>query len=76
MSASLKSLGIDRLSVEERITLVEEIWDSIALDSAALRLTDAQRAELDRRLAEHEANPDDVVPWEDVKASIGQLLRR
>ena len=76
MSASLKSLGIDRLSVEERITLVEEIWDSIALDSAALPLTDAQRAELDRRLAEHEANPDDVVPWEDVKASIGQLLRR
>lgn len=76
MSASLKSLGIDRLSVEERITLVEEIWDSIALDSAALPLTDAQRAELDRRLAEHEANPDDVVPWEDVKASIGQLLRK
>jgi putative addiction module component (TIGR02574 family) len=76
MSASLKSLGIDRLSVEERITLVEEIWDSIALDSAALPLTDAQRAELDRRLAEHEANPDDVVPWEDVKTSIGQLLRK
>jgi putative addiction module component (TIGR02574 family) len=76
MSASLKSLGIDRLSVEERITLVEEIWDSIALDSATLPLTDAQRAELDRRLAEHEANPDDVVPWADVKASIGQLLRK
>ena len=76
MSASLKSLGIDRLSVEERITLVEEIWDSIALDSAALPLTDAQRAELDRRLTEHEANPDDVVPRADVKASIGQLLRK
>ena len=64
MAAFLKSLGIDRLPVEERLALVEDIWDSIAADSAALPLTDAQRAELDRRLAEHEANPDDVVPWE------------
>jgi putative addiction module component (TIGR02574 family) len=64
MSASLKSLGIDRLPVEERLSLVEDIWDSIAADSAALPLTDAQRVELDRRLAEHEADPGDVVPWD------------
>lgn len=31
-------------------------------------VTDAQKAELDRRLADHEANPDDVVPWSEVKA--------
>lgn len=76
MSASLKSLGIDRLSVEERLALVEELWDSIAKESAALPLTDAQRTELDRRLAEHEAHPDDVVSWEDVKASITARLKR
>lgn len=76
MSVSLKSLGIDRLSVEERLALVEELWDSIADSSADLPLTDAQRAELDRRLTEHEANPDDVVPWEDIKASIGGRLKR
>ena len=76
MSASLKSLGIDRLSVEERLTLVEELWDSIAEDSAAVPVTDAQRAELDRRLAEHEAHPDEVVSWEDVKASIAARLKR
>ncbi|MGH8615632.1 MAG: addiction module protein [Gammaproteobacteria bacterium] len=56
--------------MEERLALVEELWDSIAADSAAIPLTDAQRAELDRRLADHEATPDDVVPWEEVKASI------
>ena len=76
MNASLKSLGIDQLSVEERLTLVEELWDSIAEDSAAVPLTDAQRAELDRRLADHEAHPDDVVSWDDVKASIGARLKR
>ena len=76
MRASLKSLGIDRLSVEERLTLVEDLWDSIAEDSTAVPVTDAQRAELDRRLAEHEARPDDVVPWEEVKATITTRLKR
>jgi putative addiction module component (TIGR02574 family) len=72
MSASLKALGIERLSVEQRISLVEEIWDSIA---EATPLTEAQRLELDRRLQDHEANPEDVVPWEVVKASITARLK-
>jgi putative addiction module component (TIGR02574 family) len=38
------------LPIVERIQLVEDIWDSIASDQAALSLTDEQRAELDRRL--------------------------
>jgi putative addiction module component (TIGR02574 family) len=76
MGVTLKSLGIDRLPVEERLALVEDIWDSIASERAALPLTDAQRTELDRRIAEHEAIPDDVVPWSDVKASIGQRLKK
>jgi putative addiction module component (TIGR02574 family) len=69
MNVSIKSLGIDRLGVEERLTLVEEIWDSIAADSTAVALTDAQRAELQRRIEEDDAHPDDVTPWEQVKAS-------
>ena len=73
MSPSLKALGIEHLSVEERISLVEEIWDSIAEDTP---LTEAQRLELDRRLHDHETNPDDVVPWEVVKASISARLKR
>lgn len=76
MSISIKSLGIDRLGIEDRLTLVEEIWDSIAADSAAAPLTDAQRAELDRRIADHEANPNDVVPWQEIKASIAERLKR
>ncbi len=74
MAVSLKALGIDRLGVEERLTLVEEIWDSIAADSAAVPLTPEQTQELERRLAAHEANPEDVVPWAEVKASVSKLL--
>ena len=75
MSVSLKSLGIDRLTVEERLALVEELWDSIADNSVELPVPDAQRAELDRRLADHEADPGDVISWEDVKASITPHLK-
>lgn len=76
MAVSLKSLGIDRLDIEERLALVEELWNSIAADSAAVPLTPAQGAELDRRLADHKANPDDVVPWEQVKSSLDDRLKR
>ena len=76
MAVSLKSLGIERLGIKERLTLVEELWDNIAADSSAVPLTEAQRTELDRRIAEHEANPDDVVPWEEIKTSITERLKK
>jgi putative addiction module component (TIGR02574 family) len=76
MAVSLKSLGIERLGIEERLNLVEELWDSIAADSAEVPLTEAQRAELDRRIAEHDANPDDVATWEEVKTSIAERLKK
>lgn len=69
MSPMLRSLGIDRLSREERLTLVQEIWDTIAAEDQPL-LSDEQRQELERRVAEDDANPDDVIPWEQAKADI------
>ena len=68
MVPNLQALGIDRMSVEERIALATAIWDSIAAEPHPPLLTEAQRLELERRLADHAANPDDVVPWEQVKA--------
>jgi putative addiction module component (TIGR02574 family) len=68
MSPTLTALGIDRLSVEERLTLVQEIWDSIVAEGQLLPLSDAKLQELRRRVAEDDANPDDVIPWEVVKA--------
>lgn len=76
MSVSIKSLGIDRLGVDERLDLVEQIWDSIAADNATVPLTDPQRVELDRRIADHESDPDDVVSWENVKTSVSERLKR
>ncbi|MBL8394521.1 MAG: addiction module protein [Candidatus Accumulibacter sp.] len=75
MTVSLRSLGIDRLGFEDRLTLVQELWDNIADHAAAMPLTEAQQAELERRIAEHEANPDDAVSWEEIRESIGQRLQ-
>ena len=52
------------LSVSERIRLVEDIWDSIAADSQSQPLTQSQREELDRRLADHEKHPEEGSTWE------------
>jgi putative addiction module component (TIGR02574 family) len=60
---------VRQLSVEEQLELVEALWDSIVDRNAVPDPTNAQKAELDRRLAEHAANPDDVVPWDEVKDS-------
>lgn len=57
------------LDIDERIELVEAIWDGIVSRYAAPSLTEAQAMELDRRLANHLTNPDDVIPWSEVKAT-------
>lgn len=73
MSVSLQSLGLEGRSVAERLALVEALWNSIA---AATPLTEPRRVELDRRLADHDARPDDVVSWEELKSSIHARLNR
>lgn len=65
-----------QLDVDEQIELVEAIWDGIVSRGAAPPITDAQKAELDRRLADHLANPDDAVPWSEVKATALARIRR
>ncbi len=76
MTVSVKTLGIDRLDTDEKLALVEEIWASICVDAKAFPLTDEQRAELDRRVADDDAFPADVLPWDDVKASLRARLAR
>lgn len=59
---------IDSLSPTEKAELLDAVWESLEAD--AVSLTEAQRAELDRRIARHNDNPDDVVPWRKVRANL------
>lgn len=68
MGQALHALGIDSMSVEERIDLVKDIWDSVAIEAGLLPPSTAEKTELDRRLAEDDATPNDTVAWETIKA--------
>jgi putative addiction module component (TIGR02574 family) len=68
MAQSTGGFSFEGLSTAERILLVEQIWDSIEPDQ--IEVTQAQRAELDRRLEAHRASPSEGVTWEQVKARL------
>jgi putative addiction module component (TIGR02574 family) len=68
------STPITDLSLEERLKLVEDLWDSIAADQERLPLTREQRAELDERLDEFELDGDLGLPAAEVLAQIRRAL--
>jgi putative addiction module component (TIGR02574 family) len=68
--------SVTALPLAERVELAEAIWESIAEDGYEPELSHEQRAELDRRIAAHEANPGDVVSWDEVKTDILKKLNR
>ena len=67
---SKPDLDIGSLTPEERLSLLEELWESLAATPEAIPLTDAQRAELDRRLDELEAEGPVGIPWDEVLSRI------
>ena len=59
-----------RLSPRERLDLIESLWES--LDEKDVPLTDAQRAELDRRIVGFDQNGAESVPWDQLRAELRQ----
>lgn len=69
----MATLDISRLTPEERLDLIGELWDSLSV--ADVRLTPAQKAELDRRLASFDADRREAIPWEDIDAELDRRSR-
>ena len=61
-----------KLPAADRAELAMALWESLTdtQRDSDLQLTEVQRAELDRRWAEHVANPASAVPWADVRAKL------
>ena len=61
---------IEDLSIEERLELLERVWESLRRTPAAVRLSAEQKAELDRRSAALDRNLTrgglPGVPWDEV----------
>lgn len=61
---------ISRLSLPEKIQLVEDLWDDIAAHPERLAVPAWQKAELDKRKARYDKNPGSALRWSDVKKKI------
>lgn len=60
-----------KLSVSERIQLVEDLWDSIITEAPdIIEPSQAQKTDLYRRVAAHRADPSTAVPWEQVRSKL------
>ena len=70
---SRKMIDIDSLTREEKLELIERLWDDLAATQDSLPLTDWQREELDRRINEFERDEDYGAPAEEV---LGRLRGR
>ncbi|NOT00576.1 MAG: addiction module protein [Phycisphaerales bacterium] len=63
-------ISVDRilgLPADERLRIVEAIWDSIAAEPESLPVTDAQKREIAARLAEYRRNPGSAIPWAEAR---------
>lgn len=58
------------LDLEQRIELMKAILDSIASDSVSVHLTDDQKKVFDSRIADLEANPNNFLTWDEIKAHV------
>lgn len=71
MPVSLAALGIDQLSVRERLELIEQIWDSLPESVDPQDIPEWHLPELARRRAEAEARPGEGRPWREILESVG-----
>jgi putative addiction module component, TIGR02574 family len=72
---SKRDVNIASLTLDERLSLLEELWDSLAAVPEALPLTPAQHVELDRRLDDLDAEGPVGIPWHEVLSRIRNRAR-
>lgn len=70
----IEKAEIERLTPEEKIQLVEDIWDSLAAKPELVPITEVEKAELDKRWAEHQANPDSAVSLDEFRRRLDEKL--
>jgi putative addiction module component (TIGR02574 family) len=66
----MSNAELSALSAEEKLALIERLWSSIASDPDVLPLSEADRAELDRRLAAIERDPSATVTWDELRSRV------
>lgn len=63
---AIPAFDLEELSGEERLDLIERLWESLSRQPEAISLTGAQRQDLDHRLDELERDGPDGLTWDEV----------
>ncbi len=64
-----------KLTPAERIQLAEDLWDSVAAQPENMPpLSEEQRAEIERRLADHGCDPNTAITWDEVRRKLWSRL--
>jgi putative addiction module component (TIGR02574 family) len=71
MSTDLALLGLEKPSVQERLELIEKLWDSLPEQLDARMIPDWHLAELAKRRAEAQSNPGAGRPWREMHSQLG-----
>jgi putative addiction module component (TIGR02574 family) len=71
MPITVEALGINRLSVRERLDLIEQIWDSLPEQVSPDEVPEWHLAELVKRRAEVDASPGAGKPWREALSRFG-----
>jgi putative addiction module component (TIGR02574 family) len=66
MAVRIDSLGIDRLSVRDRLDLIDQIWDSLPDHVEPQDIPEWHRAEIAKRRADATQEPGAGKPWREV----------
>ena len=74
MQLDLKKLGLDHLSRRERLELIDLLWDSVGDQVELEDIPEWHLREIDRRIADADANPGTGRPWEDVLADLRKKI--
>ena len=67
---TISASHIVEIPIDQRIQLVEDIWDSIAEIPQSVKVPDWHKNELDKRLEEFHASPEEASPWAEIKEKI------
>jgi len=61
---------IEKLSIPEKILLVEDLWDKISSEEAAVPVPESHMTELDRRLARYKSSPGELLSLDELRKRI------
>jgi len=70
MASNARNLGLDKLPTEEKVALINELWADVVAEERSIPISPELAKKIDRRVAEYEANPDQLHTIEEVMATL------